>query len=349
MSTARARLSAALAVTTVLLVAGCGTADQTPSATAPASPGSTPAAATTYPLTVTQCGRTLTFDSAPQRVVVDGEVQAVPVFQMGAGDRVTHLFSHNAGSITSDYAVPAELTARLKAMPALIPGTDSSYPSKESFLAAKPDLVIEAYNGDAGNGDPKGTDALVKLGVPVFSLSPSCPGASLEASLQDTLALGRILDVQPAAQDLVDSWRARIAAAGAKARAAGAAGPTVFFLDGFGDNGEIYANTGAFARELVAAGGGRLVPENTTPDDIYSVSKEAVIAAKPDLVLTYTTEPPAEKVAKLWPIIDGSAAARSKTFTVVPYPDGSGSVEFVERLADAVAAFGSSSAPAPSS
>jgi iron complex transport system substrate-binding protein len=285
---------------------------------------------------VTQCGRTLTFDKAPQVVVVDGERYALPLFDMGVGDRVTALFSHLAGAIPPDLGTPKDVLAKLTSLPALVGTAQSAYPSKEAFLAAKPDLVVEAYDGDAGNG------ALVALGINVFTLSPSCTGASLAASMQDTVTLGRILDVPDAAQQLVASWNKRIAAATAKAVAAGSGTPSVFFLDGISDKGEIWSNTGTFARELVAAGGGRLVPESGNAGDIYSVSKESVVTSNPDILLTYNTGATVDapdKVAAFWPLIAGSPAEKARTYTVVPYPDGAGNVEFIEHLADAVVAF----------
>lgn len=339
----RAVLLAAVPAAATLTLAACASAS-TSTSTAAGGPSSASASAassaTTYPLTVTQCGRTLTFDKAPQKVVVDGERYAVPLFEMGAGDRVTALFTRSSGALPPDATVSPDVAAQLHALPLLVGTAASSYPSKESFLAAAPDLVIEAYNGDAGNGDPKATDALVAAGIKVFTLSPSCPGASLSASMQDTVTLGRILDVQDRAQALVASWEKRIEAARAAAAAADPGQPTVFFLDGMGEKGEIWSNTGGFAREMVEAGGGRLVPGNADPSDIYTVSKEAVVTSDPDVVLTYnsggSTADADQKVVDLWPLIAGSRAEKTRTFTVVPYPDGAGTVEFVERVARAV-------------
>jgi iron complex transport system substrate-binding protein len=318
------------------------------SATAPVatSPSvATSSTRTTYPLTITQCGRSLTFDKAPQKVVVDGERYAVPLFEIGAGDRVSALFTRSSGALTPDVDVPTEVASRLHALPLLVGTAASSYPTKEAILAAAPDLVVEAYNGDAGNGDPKATDALGALGIQVFTLSPRCPGASLEQSLRDIVTLGRILDLEQPAQTLAASWKQRIVAAGAAAAAAGPGTPSTFFLDSISEKGEIWSNTGAFARDLVQAGGGRLVPAAADPSDIYTVSKEAVVTSNPDLVLTYNSggsEDAPQKVLPLWPLVAGSPAERSRAFTVVPYPDGAGTVEFVERVSRAVAAYKSS-------
>lgn len=339
---ARAVLVVAAGAVATLALAACGSSAAPASSSAPVAAPSTSSTRTTYPLTITQCGRTLTFDKAPTTIVVDGERYAAPLFEMGAGDRVTALFTRASGALTPDSAVPSDVARQLHTLPLLVGTADSSYPSKEAFLAAAPDLVIEAYDGDAGNGDPRSTDALVAMGINVFTLSPSCSGASLERSLADTLVLGRILDVEDRAQTLVRSWQERITAAGAQAAAAGPGSPSVFFLDSISEKGEIWSNTGAFARQLVTAAGGRLVPAAGDPADIYTVSKEAVVTANPDLVLAYNSGGDADapsKVVPLWPLVAGSPAERSRAVTVVPYPDGAGTVEFVERVAHAVAAF----------
>jgi iron complex transport system substrate-binding protein len=321
------------------MLSGCASTPS-PQTTPTSATSQTSVTQTTYPLTVTSCGRTLTFKQAPKSISVDGERYALPLFAIGAGDRLTSVFSHYSGTLNEDFSVDPGTLAKLKALPSLVGTKESSYPSMESFMAAKPDLVIEAYNGDAGNGDPKGTDALIGMGIPVFTLSPSCSGATLENSLQDTATLGKILNLQDAANKVVADQKAAISAALAKANSAGNGTPSVFFLDSFGGKGEIYSNTGGFLREIVAAAGGKLVPANSTPDDIYTVSKEAVVASNPDIVVTYHSGGPlSKKMDQLWPLIVGSKAAATKSYVTVPYPDGAGTVDIVTKIADAVAKF----------
>jgi iron complex transport system substrate-binding protein len=340
------RIRPLVALIPIVALTACGGSDSDGSA-ATTSPATAVQAATStvYPLTINQCGRDLTFSEAPQTIIVDGEIYAVPLFDLGVGDRITTLFAHNSGRIYPVHGVADDVSAAIKALPEI---SSESYPSKEALVAADADLIIEAYSGDAAGGDPKGTDALVAEGMNIFSLSPSCPGASLDAYLEDISKLGQILDVNDAATALLDSWRAEIDAAFAKADAAGSGIPKVFFLDSFDDTGAVWSNTGGFLRDLVTAAGGELVPANTTPDDIYTISKESVIAANPDLALTYPTSEDTstadeEKVAALWDLIPDSPAAKSGTFTLVPYPDGGGTVRLITLIADAIAEFKSTS------
>lgn len=334
---------AALAVTAT----ACGSSDPTEesaSTTASSAPAEPSATSTTYPLTIEQCGRELTFDAPPETIVVDGEIYATPLFDLGVGDKVTALFSHDSGRIYPVHAIDDEVSAAIKALPDLSSDSGSAYPSTEALIAEEPDLVIEAYNGDAAGGDPSGTDQLVEEGLNVFSLSPSCPDASLEAYFDDVVKLGQILDVNDEATALVDGWQEEIDTAVAEAEAAGSSTPKVFFLDGFDDTGTLYSNTGGFLSDLVSAAGGELVPANETPDDIYTVSEEAVIEANPDIVLTYPTSEEAdsadqEKIDRLWELIPDSPAAQAETYTLVPYPDGGGTVQVITLLAGAIADF----------
>ena len=348
------------ALTALGLLAACGSsatkaattsapASTAPATTAPATTAAPTTAAapttmaamhTTYPLTITQCGRTLTFPSAPTKIVVDGESYALPLFSIGAGDLVKAVFSHDSGKLRPEFDVTPDVAKALQALPSLSGADGHVYPSKEQLVASQTDLIIEAYNGDTAGGDSKGTDGLVAEGFKIFTLSPSCPGSTLDGSFNDTLQLGKILDKQDEAAKLVDTWKQAIADAGAKVKAVAGPTPTVFFLDGFDTSGAIYSNPGGFTSELVAAAGGKLVPANTTPDDIYTVSKEAVVAANPDVVLTYTQDsPPDDRINQLWGLIPTSAAAKTKAYTLVPYPDGAGNVEFVQRLAAAIIKF----------
>lgn len=127
---ARAVLVVAAGAVAALALTACGSSGAPVSSSAPVAAPSTSGTRTTYPLTITQCGRTLTFDKAPTRVVVDGERYAAPLFEIGAGDRVTALFTRASGALTPDSAVPSDVAARLHALPLLVGTADSSYPRR---------------------------------------------------------------------------------------------------------------------------------------------------------------------------------------------------------------------------
>lgn len=333
----------ALALVGVLTACGSGSTSTSPGTTtgttaAPASPG-TPAA---FPVTVTSCGRTLTFDKAPERVVVDGEVYAIPLFQLGVGDRVVKLANHLSGKIRDNFDVDPTTAATLRALPVLTTKTSGGV-SDEALLAERPDLVIQAYDGaDFGAaGGKEAVDRLADKGVKVFTLAPDC-GGNLDDSLADITRLGQIFGMPDKAAKLVATAKDRIAAARAKAQAATKGRvPKVFFLDAIADDGTVYGNTGAFNIELIRAAGGEPVPATGDPNDIYTLSKEAVAAARPDIAATYSQDdPPGPRLEKLWKLQPDAPATKAKRSVVLTYPDGGGTVEYVELLADAIAAWG---------
>lgn len=335
----------AVALTCVLTACSSGTSSTSSGTTTTALPSSsvTPVTgAAAYPVTVTSCGRTLTFDKAPERVVVDGEVYAIPLFQLGVGDRVVKLANHLSGKIRDNFDVDPQVAATLRALPVLNAKATGGV-SDEALLAERPDLVIQAYDGaDFGSaGGKEAVDKLAAKGVKVFTLAPDC-GGNLEDSLADITRLGQVFGVPDKAAQLLATAQERIAAARAKAQAAtNGRVPKVFFLDAVADDGTVYGNTGAFNVELIRAAGGDPVPATGDPDDIYTLSKEAVAAARPDIAATYSQDdPPGPRLEKLWKLQPDAPATTAKRSVVLTYPDGGGTVEYVELLAGAVADWG---------
>ena len=126
-----------------LALTACGSSGAPVSSSAPvAAPVHVRHPVMTYPLTITQCGRTLTFDKAPTRVVVDGEKPRRCCSEIGAGDR-SALFTRASGA-HPDSVVP--FGRGCPAARALLPRRHGRQllPRRRRSLAAAPDLVIEA-------------------------------------------------------------------------------------------------------------------------------------------------------------------------------------------------------------
>ena len=96
--TFRALLAAAAAAIAAALAA----AGITDAATAPH---------TTYPLTIRNCGKTLTFAKAPSRAVSDQAQDTTPFFELGIQDRLVAIFSHT-GSDLAFMGVEPKITLR---------------------------------------------------------------------------------------------------------------------------------------------------------------------------------------------------------------------------------------------
>lgn len=221
----RAGRGAALALAAALVVStsACG---QAGSLATPPNQTSTPATATptTYPLTIENCGRKLTFDKAPSRVLLlngasVGEVESFVA--LGIQDRIA------ANSQSYGVSDDPSMVAKVKAVP--VGGltlNDNFEVPREQVLALKPDLVISTWAG--GFDDKIGSitrDQLAQAGVNSYVTPVNCangdPAASpadqqrikeqsVESSFELLLQLGQIFDVQQRAADHVNHARAEI-------------------------------------------------------------------------------------------------------------------------------------------
>ncbi|XVS62007.1 ABC transporter substrate-binding protein [Actinosynnema sp. CA-299493] len=182
---------------------------------------------TTYPLTIRNCGRTVTFDRVPGRVVLlngtsVAEVESFVV--LGLQDRV--LANSQSYGVSDDPAMVEKVTA----VPTggLTLNQNFEVP-REQVLGLRPDLVISPW---AGGFDEKigsiSREQLAAVGVASYVTPVNCGfgdpaaspedqeryrGQSVEPSFELLLELGRIFDVRQRAADYVNEQRARLAGA----------------------------------------------------------------------------------------------------------------------------------------
>ncbi|MGE3288919.1 MAG: ABC transporter substrate-binding protein [Pseudonocardia sp.] len=268
----------------VTLTTACGSA---PQATAP---GTEPGAAG-FPVTVTSCGREVTFDAPPQRIVTTAVGLTDTVFQLGAGDRMV-----GVGSTAYQQPLPA-FAAQVAAIPAL-GETDTG--KKEQVLATAPQLVFaedSTYPFDPSSGLAT-VDQLTQAGAGVYISANGCGGANgpVENIYVDVQNLGRILGVQQAADGLVGQLRARVDAAVASMR--GTTARVAVLGAGEGDVG-LYAIGPRYTQGHMLTTLGLENVFADTPDDFVQVNPEAVIARNPEVIFIGTDGKPATTESKL--------------------------------------------------
>jgi iron complex transport system substrate-binding protein len=195
--------------------------------------------------------------AAPRRVVSLAPSLTEIVFALGAGERVV-------GVTRFDDYPPAVL-----ALPRVGGFTD---PSLEAILGLQPDLVLCVPNA----GNRPAMEAVVRLGVPVLVL----PAERFEDVFQAVDALGRELEVKPAAEALIARLRARVAEV--EVRVAGRARPRVLLV--YGHKPLVAAGPGTFADEMIRLAGGRNVLEVKGPS-YPTLPMEEVLALAPEVIL----------------------------------------------------------------
>ncbi|ALA18967.1 MULTISPECIES: ABC transporter substrate-binding protein [unclassified Chelatococcus] len=172
---------------------------------------------TQYPLTVTNCGRDLTFTRAPARTVSVGQSATEILYLLGLAEKVVGTAVW-LGPVIEGY----------EEVNATIPRLADNDPSFESVLGAKPDLVATQFQWQIG---PQGVVAtpeqFAELGIPVYTSPADCIGKdnssggdgvrtakfSMDLIYQEIDDLARIFDVKERADELIAELKAREAAA----------------------------------------------------------------------------------------------------------------------------------------
>ncbi len=165
------------------------------SATAAPAGGTSPAASATraaFPLTLSDDeGVSVTFPSAPQRVVTFAPANTEILFALGLGSRVVGV----SGSY-DNYPPQAKSIASVGGA-----GNFGVDPNIEKVVALHPDLMLTTSGGDTWKA------RLRALGIKVFTINAT----GFDDLLHDIQTVGTITGAEPAADQLVASMRAKAA------------------------------------------------------------------------------------------------------------------------------------------
>ena len=193
------------------------------------------AASPALAIEIDNCGRTLSFDSPPQRVVTIGQGSTEILLSLGLGDRIV-------GSAVWLAPLPEHLAAQGNALPRL---ADNS-PSFESVLDTRPDLVLVQWINDVGpqSGRVGTFEQFADFGIPVYVSAAECAksdfaagsgdGArdlawSMDLLEQEIADVAGIFAVPDAGDQLIADNRARISQASAELEKLEAAGVSVVY------------------------------------------------------------------------------------------------------------------------
>jgi iron complex transport system substrate-binding protein len=173
------------------------------------------AASTVYPLTVENCGSSLTFQHAPTRTVTIGQAGTEMLYAMGLGDKVvgTSLWFNN---VLDKYKAQNDKIERLA----------DNEPSFESVIGKRPELVAVELEWMVGPQGAVGTrEQFHELKIPTYLLPSDCEakdnlvGADgtrlapfrIETIYKSVSQLAQIFDVQERGQQLNDQLKASLA------------------------------------------------------------------------------------------------------------------------------------------
>lgn len=320
-------------VTVALLLAAsltaCGSEDDDGSEPTSASTGS-------YPVTVENCGAEVTFEQAPERVVLL-KSSAVPfLHEIGVLDRVTA----RAGAYPEEY-YDEETLAQLGEIPLLTDELDSSghlQISKEVVISEEPDLVL-------GQVDNLSRESLDAVGIPLIEEPALCEEGVDDPGFDDVYAqlevYGQVFGREAQVQEAIAELRADLAeiedeVGAGSGRTAAVLYPTV-------GGGTTYAyGTKSLAHPQLTAAGFENVFGNVE-ERVFEVTLEELLGRDPDvLVLLHSEGDPAEVEAaitrlpgagELTAVRNGDVMAQLFNFTEPPTPlSVDGLEQIVERF-----------------
>ncbi|WP_161962399.1 ABC transporter substrate-binding protein [Nocardioides speluncae] len=319
---------AAAVLALLITLTGCGFAgdSEDAGATDDTSAGADDQA---WPRTVTNCGREVTIEAQPTRIV-GFEGAAETVFALGAGDQMAGYFGSERAALPEDLATEAAEAEHL--------GGSFPTPKLEALIEPDPDLIVlYGYNQEAGITQ----EALDKLGVPHLILSEQCPESpdnTVEGYFEDAETFATAIGADEAGKTVVGGWRTEIE----KATATPVEGEPTVFIMGSPDPKSPFASGGASLadEQITLAGGSNLFGD--TDEAFLEPSWEEIADRNPDVIVDGSGGKD-ESMAALKKYLKGDAALSGITavkddrFLVLDYYDnvpGPRVVDGVVKLAE---------------
>ncbi|MEQ7011249.1 ABC transporter substrate-binding protein [Actinopolymorpha sp. B17G11] len=159
-----------------------------------------------YPVGMTNCGRRLTVESRPKRVVSLYPGQTELLVELGLGDRIVAQAQDAVSEPDPD------LAEEVAAIPSLDP---DSPPAKEVLIAEEPDFIYSGtefeFNTEMGFA---GTKDLQAVGATPYVAKAGCLAGRSDGTVEDMFTdlenLGRIFGVEQQAAELAKKARAEL-------------------------------------------------------------------------------------------------------------------------------------------
>lgn len=287
-------------------------------------------AATQYPLTINNCGREVTFNKAPTRIVSIGQGMTEILFSLGLADRIAGTAVW-VGPVLPQYA---EANSRIKRL------ADND-PSFESVVGLEPDLVAAEFEWHVGpQGSVGKREQFSELGINTYIAPADCVAKinaeggdgvrkelfTMSLIYQEIAELAEIFDIKDRGDALIAELKNREAQAVASITAASAKDlPIVFWFSSKEVSGDAFigGKNSAPAYILKTLGARNVV---TTEEEWPLVGWETIAEANPAIIVIatmdrrrYAADDPAVKVDFLEkdPVTSELDAVRGKHFVMM--------------------------------
>lgn len=296
-------------------LAGCATA-------APAA-APTPSIDPDAPVTVTNCGTSVTFASAPKRVITIKSTSTEMLLALGLGDKIV-------GTAFQDGPVPDKWA---KDAAGLVSIADK-VPSEEVVLEKQPDLIYAGWESAFSPDGAGARDELTTLGVNSYVSPSACQSADQPKKLSfdnifgDITQIASIFRVDPTA--LISSEKKAL-----KAIKPVGDGRTAFWYSSGSDTP--YAGAGIGAPELIMETVGLKNIAADVDATWAPYNWESVVDADPDFIVLIDASwsDVAKKMGVLQnnPATANLSAVKNGRFLILPFASSEAGVRSVEAAA----------------
>ena len=331
----RVALVATSAVVPVLLLSGCAS-NVTEAGSGSAAPTAT--AASGYPLTLDNCGTSVTVAAAPTRILTVKSSTTELLLALGLGEKIV-------GSAFLDGPLPDALTAQHGG--ATLNVVSDFLPSQEAALALTPDFIYGGWESNFSADGVGERDQLAGMGVGSYVSPAACKedGYAPDPLTFDTVfaeitEAGAIFGAPEAAAELVTSQQAELDALVPAADA-----PTALWYSSGTDTPYVGAGIGSPEMIMSAAGLTNIFAD--VHDSWTSVGWESIVEADPSVIVLVDASwnTAASKIATLEtsPATQGLSAVKSKRYIVLPFASteaGTRNVEAAASIVEQLAGFG---------
>lgn len=285
-------------------------------------------AATTYPLTLSNCGVDVTLAKAPEHVVAIKSTATELLLSLGLADKIV-------GVGFQDGPLPADLAASGANLKVLA----EKLPAQEVVLETEPDFVYGGWESNFAADGAGERPALAALGVASYVAPAACrtikpPKLTFDALFGEIAEMGAIFDVEPAATALIDKQKAELASLAPDTRGLTA----VWYSSG---TKAPYVGAGSNAPAMIMEAVGLSNIFASTDDGWFAASWEAVVDANPSVIVlvdsAWNSAAQKKKLLAENPITSKLDAVVNERYLVIPFPASEAGVRNVPAALDLAA------------
>ena len=279
-----------------------------------------------FPLTISSCGRDVTFEKAPRRVVTVGSIAAPMIAAAGAADRVVARTFETA-------PFPGAYAERLAPAEFLAPTAELA---REEIINRSPDVVV-SFEGAAVTPDD-----LAAARIPLIVTRGYCRNAagSFDDVFADIELYGKLFGTERAAEEEVAALRARVASVTAKYPPEQRQRPAAaLILSRDGSTLNAYGGTSTVDTQMDILGLTNIFGD--VAERSFGANTETLIQRDPEIVILLTqgdqTPESARAALRARPELAAIDAIRADRIIAVPFGytgPGPVAVEGLETLSD---------------